>query len=302
MSLPLETTIDPTLCDGCALCASVCPAEIISVQGDTARVTGPADRCLHCAHCAAVCPPGAVTVPSATQAALGLATVSQSPSTAPLPSTASLVRLMAGRRSCRAYRDKPVSRALLEDLVRIGITAPSGTNSQRWTFTLLPGRRAMERFGALTARFFSQLNFVVRFAPVRLAARLVSGDTLELYYREYYERVQEALDEWRRTGRDLLFHGAPAAIFIGSRPGGTTPKEDALLAAQNILLAAETMGLGTCLVGYAVEALAADPRIKREMGIPKEERVHAVIAVGYPKVPWKRPAGRRLVTPRLWEG
>ncbi|MEZ4578721.1 MAG: nitroreductase family protein [Desulfobacterales bacterium] len=39
------------------------------------------------------------------------------------------------RRSCRNYKETPVPASVLEDLVRIGITAPSGTNSQMWTFT-----------------------------------------------------------------------------------------------------------------------------------------------------------------------
>jgi len=55
--------------------------------------------------------------------------------------TAGLARLMASRRSCRNYSDRPIDRAILEDLVGIGITAPSGTNCQYWTFTLLPERR-----------------------------------------------------------------------------------------------------------------------------------------------------------------
>lgn len=302
MELPFATRIDESLCNGCTLCVAACPADIFTMVGEVARPTGPADRCIHCDHCAAICPTGAVVVATVSQDAVTLTTIPAPDQVPPRPTPAALVRLMRSRRSCRIYRDKPVERAVLEDLVRIGITAPSGTNSQLWTFTLLPTRHAMLRFGELAARFFRQLNFAARLPPARLASRLFGGDTLGQYYRENYERVAEALDDWERTGRDLLFHGAPAAIFIGAEPGGTTPREDALLAAQNIVLAAEAMGLGTCLVGYAVEALAHDPRIKRTLGIPAEERVYAVIAVGHPKAPWKRPAGRRPVTPRYWEG
>ncbi len=302
MELPFQTTIDEPLCNGCTLCVTACPADIFTMVGKVARATGPTDRCIHCDHCAAICPTAAVRVATVSDEAVALSTIPTPDPPAERPSPASLVRLMRDRRSCRMYRDKPVDRAVLEDLVRIGITAPNGTNSQVWTFTLLPTRHAMLRFGELTARFFKQLNFAVRLPPVRLASRIFAGDALGQYYRENYERVREALDDYDRTGRDLLFHGAPAGIFIGAKPGGTTPREDALLAAQNIVLAAEAMGLGTCLVGYAVEAMANDPRIKREIGIPAEERVYAAIAIGHPKAPWKRPAGRRAVTPRYWEG
>jgi len=48
--------------------------------------------------------------------------------------TTGLVRLMASRRSCCISNDRTVDRETLIDVVTIGITAPSGTNSQRWTF------------------------------------------------------------------------------------------------------------------------------------------------------------------------
>ena len=58
------------------------------------------------------------------------------------PDVAELVRIMASRRSCRSYTEEPVDRRVLQDLVKVGVTAPSATCSQKWTFTLLPTRDA----------------------------------------------------------------------------------------------------------------------------------------------------------------
>ena len=69
-----------------------------------------------------------------------------------------LVRLMASRRSCRNYTNRPVDRDVLDDLIKIGITAPSGTNSQLWTFTVLPTRKAVVALGERCAVFFDRLN------------------------------------------------------------------------------------------------------------------------------------------------
>ena len=71
---------------------------------------------------------------------------------------AALVDLLRSRRSCRSFRPEPVPVPFLEDLVRAAVTAPSGTNSQRWTFTLLAGRPAVEKLGAAVADFFRRLN------------------------------------------------------------------------------------------------------------------------------------------------
>jgi len=52
------------------------------------------------------------------------------------------------------------------------------------------------------------------------------------------------------------------------------------------------MGLGSCLIGYAVAAMKKDPSIKKHIGIPAEEDIHAVIALGYPGEIYQRTAGR----------
>ncbi len=66
------------------------------------------------------------------------------------------------------------------------------------------------------------------------------------------------------------------------------------MAAQNMMLAAFTMGIGSCWIGTAV-ALANDPKVKTELGVPDDHDVHAAIIFGYPKggfpkAPQKRPA------------
>ena len=96
-----------------------------------------------------------------------------------------------------------------------------------------------------------------------------------------------------KEGKDILFHGATALIIVGSKPDASCPKEDALLATQNILLAAHCMGLGTCLIGFAVAAMSKDPAIKQYAGIPGEESIHSVIALGYPDETYERIVGRK---------
>ena len=67
---------------------------------------------------------------------------------------------------------------------------------------------------------------------------MIGKGELDTYHREYYPLVKKVLEEWEVSGKDRLFHGATAAIIVGSKPGGSCPAEDALFATQNILLAA----------------------------------------------------------------
>jgi nitroreductase len=176
---------------------------------------------------------------------------------------------MASRRSCRNYSEQAVDRSVLEDLVKVGTTAP------------FPDREAVMEFAQRIGAFFRNLNRMAEKTLMRKALKLIGKPVLDNYYREYYASAKEALQEWEQHGRDRLFHGATAVIVVASKPGGSNPKEDALLATQNILLAAHSMGLGTCLVGFAVEAIQNDSAMQRFLTIPAEETVCSVIAIGY---------------------
>jgi len=301
MKRAIDTTIDPDKCTGCGECVRVCPTSSLEMRGDVAEVTG--QWSLGCGHCAAICPADAVTVGFTDEDALQLTSLEADarhlePGEFDTPS---LVRLMRSRRSCRNYLDRQVSREILEDLVRIGTTAPSGTNCQLWTFTVLPDRASVLALGGAAANFFRALNRKAENPALRLISKVFMKDVLGEYYRDYHDLVAEGLRQWETEGRDRLLHGAPAAILIGSQPGASCPAEDALLASQNILLAAHSMGLGSCMVGFIVEALRNDPSIPRMLGISAEEKIHAAITLGYPDEPYQAPAGRKKVRPRIFQ-
>lgn len=297
----VATRIDQEKCNGCELCVKVCPSDTISMQDGKATVTG--DRSLQCGHCAAVCPVDAVQVDTIDEQSLSFNRFELANEWLPHGEfdTARLVQLMASRRSCRNYTDRAVDRSTLEDLVKIATTAPSGTNCQNWTFTVLPDRAAVAELGERVGAFFRKLNRLAEKRLLRKSLKIIGKPELDNYYQEYYQSVVEGLREWEQYGRDRLFHGANAVIAVASKPGGSCPMEDAMLATQNILLAAHSMGLGSCLIGFAVEAMRNDPSIKTFIKIPAEETVYAVIAVGYPDETYERLTGRKRFELRYYE-
>lgn len=297
----VTTKIDAEACIGCEACIKVCPNQTISMHNGKAVVSG--DRSLNCGHCMAVCPVDAICVEAIDPGSLEFHHFKiqdrwMPPGEADTPE---LIRLMASRRSCRNFTDRAVELETLNDLIKIGALAPSGTNCQFWTFSVLPTRSSVMVLGNGMADFFSRLNKTAVRPLVRSGLKLIGKPQLSDYYRDYYESVQEGLKDWYEHGRDRLFHGATAAIIVGSLDGASCPSEDALLATQNILLAAHSMGLGTCLIGFAVSAMQAEPKLKTALGIPAAEPVYAVIGLGYPDETYEGLTGRKKPLVRFHE-
>lgn len=296
----VTTVIDESKCIGCGSCIDVCPKDTISMVDGKAVVTG--DESLVCDHCRAACENDAISVGGIDHSLGEFSHFSVSREWLPHGeyNTAELVNLMLSRRSCRNYLESPVPRSLLEDLVKIGVTAPSGSNCQQWSFTILPDRQSVLSFGDSIKEFFHKINQLSQKTWIRKGLKLIGKPDLDWYYINYYEQIKDAIKRWDEDGEDVLFHGATAAIVVGSKNSASCPSEDALLATQNILLGAHALGLGTCLIGYAIKAMNRDDSIRRKIGLPEDEDPYAVIALGFPNETFVEVTGRKSVTIRYF--
>jgi nitroreductase len=169
------------------------------------------------------------------------------------------------RRSVRKYLDKPVSRDLLLEIIHAGRMAPSAMNRQPWSFYVVTDKEMISGFSKSIIR-----ASVVEFAKSGIRQMLRTASDL-------YHAVKGT--EFK-SKEDPVFHGAPAVIFI------TVPKEDewamvdAGMCAQNMLLAAHSMGLAGCPIGFAklIERTSDYPKLR----IPEQEQVVLAVVIGYP--------------------
>ena len=163
---------------------------------------------------------------------------------------------------------------------------------------ILPDRDAVDKLGQQVGAFFRKTNRMAEKAWLRTGLKWLGKPELDGYYREHYATVERGLDAWDKGEYDLLFHGAPVVTIVAADESASCPSEDALLATGNMLLGAHSMGLGTCLIGFVIEAMRRDRSIAHSLGIPDHEIPCAVIAMGWPKESYQQITGRKPVTIR----
>lgn len=159
------------------------------------------------------------------------------------------------RRTVRAYTDEAVPRETIEILLQAAVQAPTGMNMQPWAFGVLQGADVLRDLSDRAKAFL--LENIDRFPG--------------------FERYRDMM----ANPETNLCYGASACIVVYATPNGVTTDNDCTMAAQNIMLAATDLGLGTCWVGFLGFTLN-DPDVKRQFGVPEDYRVVAPIIVGSP--------------------
>ncbi len=269
-------------CTLCGVCVEICPRAILKIEDKKVVQSG---DCLMCAHCYAVCRFGAVTVP-------GLLDMDQKGQGITTPGTSALIDLIKTRRSIRRYTGKIPGREIIDELINCAVCAPSGSNCQSWRFTVVYDPVVVGKLWNGVMDFYRRLNTLSKNPLVRLLSRVFMGDTLVNYYLNRYQRTVTMLQK-ADSGLDPLFYHAPVIIIIHSGMEGSTPVEDAQYAGFTISLLAHALGMGTCYIGYAAEAMNRVRALREAVGIPVRNRVHLVITLGYPAVTFVRPAMRK---------
>lgn len=279
-------------CISCGKCIDVCPKDVLAFNS-VKKITLTGNDCMLCSHCYNICPVDAIAFADSLKkidfVSFDYKEKQISPGDYP---PGEIINIIRSRRSVRIFKNETLKDEEIRDLIEFAVTAPSGSNCQSWNFTVLNGRPKVWDLALDIKKFFVKINRLARNPLVRYLSLFFMGRSLLNYYRDNYESVEMAI-EASASGKDLLFHGAPAVIIIHGPMDGSTPVEDGTFAAYNICLLAHYMNIGTCLIGYAVESINRSREIKLKLGLPSSHRVHAVIAAGYCDVDFLKQSLRK---------
>ncbi len=157
-----------------------------------------------------------------------------------------VIKTIMSRRSIRKYLNKQVEHEKLALIAKCGINAPSGMNQQPWA-----------------VRVVEDQDFI--------------KGTTEIFKKENPDQVA------RDANFKTMYRNAYNIIVVATPEG--RGQLDAGLLGENMMLAAQSMGLGTCCLGGPVRFLqsseACKPYIKK-LNLPEGYEICYILAVGYP--------------------
>jgi len=167
-----------------------------------------------------------------------------------------IIEALKTRRSVRSYTDQPIEDGVLRQLLSLGTLAPSASNSQPWSFGVMQGK---ERIRELAEE-----------ARKTLVANITPGSRLEKYAQMLGNPDYN------------MFHGAGTLLFVYGDKTCPWHMGDCSMCIQNIMLAAHSLGIGTCWIGFA-NWLCKSEAFSARLGVPEGRELVGVVCMGYRK-------------------
>lgn len=161
------------------------------------------------------------------------------------------------RRSVRSYTDTTVTKEVIEQLLTAAAQAPSAMNSQPWAYAVIQDANLLKEY----------------------------SNRAKQHLLDSLDKVPQ-LNKYKAAFENPdfnIFYNATSLIIIFAKDEAMHASGDCCLAAQNLMLTAHSLGLGSCWIGFAYAFLNL-PEVKAELAIPEGYVAVAPIIVGYPQV------------------
>jgi nitroreductase len=159
------------------------------------------------------------------------------------------LKVIARRRSLRQFRPEQIAPAELEAILAAGLQAPTGHNDQSCFFAVVQNR---DLIGEMSLGSKLEMQKI----PVDWIVNAGKNEKYDVYY------------------------GAPTVLIVAARRNAVSPAADVCAAIQNVLIAAESLNIGSCWIGFA-KFYFTNPERYQKLEIPDGYEVHYGVALGY---------------------
>lgn len=193
-----------------------------------------------------------------------------------------LIKIMHGRRSVRRYKDWPVERATIEQILHAASWAPSATNRQDWFFSVVESSGTKAEIAEMVRNKWNEI---------------IAGN------REYGSI--EEIERYASTFGDV--DNAPVVIVVSAAAPNTMQKQllgdlaqpvsgsatSAAMAVQNLMLAAHSLGLASCPM---TGAIAAGKEIAQLLDLGRRREIVCIVTLGYPDLIPEVPSRKEIAS------
>lgn len=174
-----------------------------------------------------------------------------------------VIQAINNRRSCRDFQQKPVPKEILNKIIEAGNQAPfvADEGFQPWRFVVVENQDFKQKLVQTTYPIWKK-----------------SMENMKEALPEIYNTAMKVYEEMPEP-KDLVYYSAPAIVFvIGPKSHAT----DCALACENIMIAATSLGLGSCYVGFGA-MVTGNKEVTKTLELDDKERLFGPILLGYPK-------------------
>ncbi len=286
-------------CTSCGLCANICKDYSLTIkEGKMIVNENSFFDCFGCGQCMAICPTGAITVTGREISSDDLIPI---PPKEEKTNYDQLYKLMIGRRSIRDFKSKDVEEELISKIVEATQTAPMGIPPSDVYLTIFKGTKKVSEFSEDVIEHITKIKGML--SKRWLWIWRFSGKETYKMMKSFVNPLVEGLTDDKQKGINHLLYNAPLAIYFSASPYSDIA--DPYIPATYAMLAAESLGLGSCMIGCVDPFLKRGAKeLKTKWKIPQKSPAGIIVIFGYPKYKYAKALKRtfaNISTFNNWE-
>lgn len=280
--------IDFSQCSDCGLCSVVCKDLTLTMQnGKITLDNNPVFGCVGCAQCVAVCPEDCIEVEGRT---VVMDDIVPLPEAGTAANYEQLHSLMFKRRSIRDFKDKEIEQEKIDQILKTAASAPMGIPPSDVEVVMFRGREKVSAFSKDFIQYLESVKWMFSKWSIPFWRPFIPREDYEMY-KSFLMPLTDFLIERNKKGEDWLLYNAPLALYFYGSP--YSDPADPYIPATYAMLAAESLGLGTCMIGSIHPFLRrGSSPLKKKYKINPANKNGIFLIIGYPKVKYHKAIKR----------